>query len=172
VLIDTPGRLASGEGASARPSAAIPRDKVALSISTNESMSVAGALQPGDRVDVIASWTSAPDQPMAQAIFADVRVFAVGRWLGDSRARSVGAGAGGSTAAVEAPGTVTLLLDPQQAVTTQYLLQNGGNIALALRRFDQAGELTTEPVTGESLTRRVLSDGSSTSPAPGAAPSP
>src|SRR5262245_13482863 len=44
VVINVPSRLASGEGAGARAAAAIPRDKVALAISTTEAMSVAGAL--------------------------------------------------------------------------------------------------------------------------------
>jgi Flp pilus assembly protein CpaB len=167
VVIDTPGRLASGEGASARPSAAIPRDKVAFALQTSESMSVAGALQPGDRVDVIAAWTGANNQAIAQTLFPDVRVFAVGRRLDTSRGRPPSAGA-----APEAPATVTLLLDPQQAVTTQYLLQNGGNITLVLRRFDQTGDLTSEPVTGESLTRRVLGAASGGGPAGPMEPSP
>lgn len=154
VVIDLPDRLVSGEGTGARPSASIPRDKVALAISTSESMSLAGALQPGDRVDVIATWTTGANQPIAQAIFPDVRVFAVGRRLDDARGRTVTTGTGGASGPGEAPGTVTLLLDPQQAVTTQYLLQNGGSITLALRRFDQAGDLSSEPVTGDTLTPR------------------
>lgn len=175
VVIDAPGRLASGAGATSRPSAAIPRDKVALAISTSESMGVAGALQPGDRVDVIATWTGPNSQAIAQSVFPDIRVFAVGRRLDDARGRSLSAAAAGASTS-ETPTTVTLLLDAQQAVTTQYLLQNGGTIALALRRFDQTGDLPSEPVTAEALTRRAQGAaegaGAGSAPPPGSNPSP
>jgi Flp pilus assembly protein CpaB len=176
IVMNTPDRLASGEGFTARPSAAIPRDKVALAITAGESVSVAGALLPGDRVDIIATWTAPGDETIAQTIFPDVRVFAVGPWQGGNRARGTAAVAGGGAASPSTPATtVTLLLDNQQAVVTQYLLQTGGHIALALRRFDQGIDIPTEPVTAEALTRRVLGapPGSGpTSAPPTAVPSP
>src|SRR5205823_4496039 len=100
----------------------------------------------------------------------------VGRRLSDPQARAGSAGAVGASASAEPPATITLLLDPQQAVTMQYLLQNGGSIALAMRRFDQGGDLPTEPVTAESLTRRVLggadSGGAASPVPPGPIPGP
>jgi Flp pilus assembly protein CpaB len=177
IVMNTPDRLASGEGFTARPSAAIPRDKVALAITAGESVSVAGALLPGDRVDIIATWTAPGEETIAQTIFPDVRVFAVGPWQGSNRGRSASAAVAGAVSPSPPPPatTVTLLLDNQQAVITQYLLQTGGHIALALRRFDQGIDIPTEPVTAEALTRRVLGappGGAATSLPPTSVPSP
>src|SRR5207244_3481742 len=112
VLIDAPDRLATAEGTGARPSATIPRDKVALAISASDSVSVAGALQPGDRVDVIASWTAPGEQLVSQTLFPDVRVFSVGPWQGANRGRpGLGSVAGAAAPAPSAAAsTVTLLL--------------------------------------------------------------
>lgn len=151
MVLDTPDRLASGEGATARPAAAIPRDKVALTIPANEAISVAGSLQPGDRVDVIATWQPQSPRPITQAIFQDVRVFAVGPWQSDLRGRVQGAVGGNGI-----PSSVTLLLDYQQAVAVEHLQTTGGHLTLALRQFDQAGDQSIEAVTPEVITRRYF----------------
>jgi pilus assembly protein CpaB len=148
MVLGTPERLASGEGATGRPAAAIPRDKVALAVPAGDSVSVAGAVRPGDRVDVIATWTRPGGTAVSQDIFQDVRVFAVGPWEADGRLPVAG-GAGVTS-------SVTLLLDYQQAVMLEYLLRTGGHVALALRRFDQSGDVPTEPATAESVTRRIF----------------
>jgi Flp pilus assembly protein CpaB len=93
VVLGTPDRLASGEGASARAAAVIPRDKVAVAIPATDAVTVAGALQPGDRVDVIGTWTRPNGQAASQNIFHDVRVFAVGRWQGGAGPPSAAAAA-------------------------------------------------------------------------------
>src|SRR5262249_43045959 len=80
IVLGSAERLASGEGASARPAASIPRDKVALAVPAGDSVSVAGAVQPGDRVDVIATWTQANGTAITQDVFQDVRVFAIGQY--------------------------------------------------------------------------------------------
>jgi pilus assembly protein CpaB len=153
IVLGTPERLASGEGATARPAAAIPRDKVALAIPSGEAVSVAGALQPGDRVDVIATWVRPGGTAVTQDIFQDVRVFAVGQWQAESRVATAAVAA--VTGSSVAP-SVTLLLDYQQAVVLEYLLRTGGQVAVALRRFDQSGDVTTEPMTAEALSRRYF----------------
>ncbi len=168
IVLGTPDRLASGEGASARPAATIPRDKVALAIPATDAVAVAGAVQPGDRVDVIATWSRTSGQSVAQDIFQDVRVFAVGPWRGSSGGPVAGAVSAATSAATGGGPTsaITLLLDYQQAVILEYLLQNGGHVSLALRRFDQGDDVPTEPVTAESLTRRLLGDTAAPLPAP------
>jgi Flp pilus assembly protein CpaB len=143
MVLGTPDRLASGEGAGARPAAAIPRDKVALALSATDAISVAGAVQAGDRVDVIGTWARPNGQPVTQAVFQDVRVFAVGRWQSDLRQQPSGTPAS----------TVTLLLDHQQALVIENLVQTGARVSLALRRLDQSGEVPTEPVTHDLLAR-------------------
>jgi Flp pilus assembly protein CpaB len=153
VVLGTPDRLASGEGAGARAAAVIPRDKVAVAIPATDAVTVAGALQAGDRVDVIGTWTRPNGQNATQNLFHDVRVFAVGRWQGS------GGGLPGAAAAPSAGGataTITLLLDYQQAVVVEYLLQSGGHVSIALRRFDQGDDMPTEPATAETLTRRFF----------------
>jgi pilus assembly protein CpaB len=159
-VLGTPDRLVSGEGAAARAAAVIPRDKLAIAIPATDAMSVAGALQPGDRVDVIATWARPNGQNVTQNIFHDVRVFAVGRWQGGSSGGLPGAAAAAAGAASGGGGnptsTITLLLDYQQAVIAEYLLQSGGHISLALRRFDQGEDVSTEPATAETVTRRFF----------------
>lgn len=158
VVLGTPDRLASGEGAGARAAAVIPRNTVAVAIPATDALTVAGALQAGDRVDVIGTWTRPSGQIATQNLFRDVRVFAVGRWRGSS-----GGGPPGAAAAPAASGgggnptsTITLLLDYQQAVVVEYLLQSGGHVSIALRRFDQGDDVATEPATAETLTRRFF----------------
>jgi pilus assembly protein CpaB len=154
VVLGTPNRLVGAEGEGARPAAAIPRDKVALAIAANESVTIAGAVQPGDRVDVIATWNRPTGAAVTQDIFQDVRVFAVGRWQGETRVPVASGLADGGP-----PTTVTLLLDYQQAVVLEYLMRTGGHISLALRRFDQASDVPTEPITPDSVRRYFGVDG-------------
>jgi pilus assembly protein CpaB len=137
-----PDRLASNEGTTARPAAAIPRDKVALAMGATDTISVAGAVQPGDRVDVLATMVRPNAEAITQSIFQDVQVFAVGRWQSDAQQRA---------AAANAPSTVTLLLDYQQALVLENLQQTGARVSLALRRLDQTGDVPTEPVTPDSI---------------------
>ncbi|HLH27249.1 MAG TPA: Flp pilus assembly protein CpaB [Chloroflexota bacterium] len=148
IVLGTPDRLASGEGAGARAAAVIPRDKVAVAIPATDAVTVAGALQPGDRVDVIGTWTRPDGLNATQNMFHDVRVFAVGRWQGSGGGTATSAASGGNAS------TITLLLDYQQAVVVEYLLQSGGHLSVALRRFDQGEDVPTEPATAETVTRR------------------
>ena len=146
VVMATEDRLTSPESPSARPAATIPRDKVAIAIAANDRVRLAGAMQQGDRVDVITTWgRQADDSVFTELLFQDVRVFAVGRSQSiDPKVRNN----------ETAPTTVTLLVDYQQAVVLEYLLRTGGHISLVLRRFDQAGEVGTDPVTADMLLRR------------------
>jgi pilus assembly protein CpaB len=146
-------RLFTGEGVTARPAASIPRDMVALALAANERVVVAGAVQPGDRVDVIATWGPGSGQVATQDLFQDVRVFAVGR---------VQTGAGARPNPDAAPTTITLLVDYEQAVVLEHLLRTDGSIALVLRRFDQGGTVPVEPVSTESMLRRFRLDGATT----------
>jgi Flp pilus assembly protein CpaB len=148
IVLGTPSRLVSTEGEGARPAASIPRDKVALAITANDSVTVAGAVQPGDRVDIIATWTGPNGQANAEDLFQDVRVFAVGRWQTGVR-QQVASSVGGA----DNPTAITLLLDYQQAVMLEYLIRTGGSISVALRRFDQSGDVRTAPVTADSFAR-------------------
>jgi Flp pilus assembly protein CpaB len=152
ILLDSPDRLVSGEGGTARPAASIPRDQVALTIMANESISVAGAVRPGDRVEVIATWQAPGTPPVTRQMFQDVRVFAVGPWqnpvIFDRVQTMVSLNA--------IPSSITLLLDYHQAVAVEHLLRTGGQLSLALRRFDQAGDRGIESITSDVLMRRYF----------------
>jgi len=152
VVMNTPDRLATSEGGS-RASAAIPRDKVALTIPANDTLTVAGALNPGDRVDIIVTWAPQGDPAITRVLYQDVRVFAVGPWqpIGDPEAEPDSASAPPRASAT----SITFLLDGSQAAELQYLLQTGGSIALALRRLDQAAELTAAPITADYMRARL-----------------
>jgi pilus assembly protein CpaB len=149
-----PERLATNEGTTARPAAAIPRDKVALALPATETISVAGAVQPGDRVDVLATVARPNTEPVTQSIFQDVQVFAVGRWQSDAQPRA---------AAQNPASTVTLLLDYQQALVLENLQQTGARVSLALRRIDQTGAVPTEPVTPDAVAGQWMRLGGTTS---------
>ena len=79
----------------------------------------------------------------------DVRVFGVGRWGSGLRQQVAG-----TVGAPDTASSITLLLDYQQAIMLEYLIRTGGHINVALRRFDQSGDVPTAPVTLDSLTRR------------------
>jgi Flp pilus assembly protein CpaB len=152
ILLDTPDRLVSGEGGTARPAASIPRDQVALTIMANESVSVAGAVRPGDRVEVIATWQAPGTPPVTRQIFQDVRVFAVGPWQNTALLDRVQT----MVTPNAIPSSITLLLEYHQAVAVEHLLRTGGQLSLALRRFDQAGDRSIESITSDILMRRYF----------------
>jgi pilus assembly protein CpaB len=151
----TADRLASPEGAGARSSALIPNDHVALTIPASDRVIIASGVQPGDRVDLIITWSRTGEEGVVtQDFLQDIRVFAVGQPLG------------GTSTAATTPGvpSVTLLLDYQQAVLIEHVIRTGGSVALALRRFDQFGIVPTEPVTNDRLRLRLLPPDGSTAP--------
>lgn len=151
-LMNTSDRLVAGEGGS-RPSAAIPNDKVAFTIPANETLAVAGALHPGDRVDVIATWAPPGEPASTRMLYQDVRVFAVGPWQAHADPGTESDRV--STAVRTNATTITFLLDYAQAAELQYLLQTGGNIALALRRLDQSTEVSAFPITSDYMRARL-----------------
>jgi pilus assembly protein CpaB len=149
----TADRLASPEGAGARVSALIPNDQVALTIPSNDRVVIATGVQAGDRVDIIITWARAgDDRVVTHDLLQDIRVFAVGQTQG------------GTTPVASAPGapSITLLVDYGQAVLLEHVLRTGGSVALALRRFDQFGNVATEPITSERLQIRLLPEGAGT----------
>jgi Flp pilus assembly protein CpaB len=163
LILDAPDRLTIGEGG-ARASATIPRDYVAVTIPATEMLTVAGALQPGDRVDVIVTWAPPNEPPITRILHQDVRVFSVGFWQqqqGDAQTGLLRV----PVAARIAVSSVTLLLDSTQAAELQFLTRSGGDIALALRRLDQFADVSADPITTDSMRAKLLG-----SPAP--APSP
>jgi pilus assembly protein CpaB len=159
VVMNTPDRLATSEGGS-RASAAIPEDKVAFTIPANDTLTVAGALNPGDRVNIIATWAPQGEPAVTRVLYQDVRVFAVGPWqpAGDPEADTDSGSAPPRASAT----SITFLLDYSQAAELQYLLQTGGSIALALRRLDQHAEVTAAPITADYMRARLYGTSAAT----------
>ena len=130
------------DGSSGTVSALLPVGSVAMAIPVNDVMSVAGAVRPNDRVDIIA--TTTPRQgngsgvPVTQLLMQDVKVLSVGLWGQDAGAEN------------QRYNTVTLVLDRQQALLLQHLLQTEARLTMVLRRFDDERQVETRPVTSDS----------------------
>jgi pilus assembly protein CpaB len=114
-----PGKLA-GENAGAGLPSMIPPGMRAVSVRVNDVVSVAGFVQPGTRVDVLATGSSGADR-QTTTVLENVAVIAVGKSL----ARS----ATGEN--LTAP-VITLLVSPDDAQKLALVSQEG-RIQLALR---------------------------------------
>ena len=102
----------------------IPKDKRAVTIAVNEVTSIAGFVKPGQYVDVINVVAKQNAKPaMGKMILQNVLVLGTGArdmsTAGSNRAEKVG--------------TVTLAVDPRDAVKLRVAQQEGGTISLALR---------------------------------------
>jgi pilus assembly protein CpaB len=184
-LVDIPKGeqiLASSLGASAAPIAEtfardVPGGMRAVSIALEEIVGVGGLVQPGDRVDVIASYdlispeSESPadnaldalgelvnmdlggnsDAPFAVAelIVQDVKVLAIGQSLDGSRPAAAPADPTAVASAEPTPErpipnpeatSVTLLVDPTQALRLLLAVQSDGKFRLLLRA---PGDVTT-----------------------------
>jgi Flp pilus assembly protein CpaB len=103
-------------------------------------------------VEVIATWQAPGISPVTRQMFQDVRVFAVGPWQNPvvfDRVQTM-------VSLNAIPSSITLLLDYHQAVAVEHLLRTGGQLSLALRRFDQAGDRSIESITSDVLMRRYF----------------
>jgi len=136
-----------------------PTGKRAISVSVDNMASIAGLIQPGDHVDVLAlivmpetagsrSGTKS-STPSLVPLFQNVEILAVGGEIVPS------AGAGSSAkkeqAKLSAPaGTVTLALDPQEAVLLSFV-QEHGKIKLNLRSSEDTQKETIRPADWDTL---------------------
>lgn len=116
----------------------IPKGMVAYPLPASDLLTANGAIQPGDRVDVLATLhvkmivrkgsgdnTDESDQPTTQTMLQNLQVLDV---LGQS---SSGTGAS----------AVVLLVTPQQAVTLKLAKDSGGTLDLALRPANDSGKI-------------------------------
>ncbi|MDE3090433.1 MAG: Flp pilus assembly protein CpaB [Chloroflexota bacterium] len=142
----------------------VPEGKVAVAFSIGSVTGVAGALQPGDTVDLLLTLnpsalqqttttrtTTAPTgtegQPVTQLMLQDVLILQVGTWA------SVAPTAGQPQAAAAAD-TITVALDRQDALALKSAREQG-LIDLALRHAgDHKAAPATEPVTLQYLNKR------------------
>ena len=115
-----PGKLAAEKGGSGLPSL-IPQGMRAVSVRVNDVVSVAGFVQPGSRVDVLATGNQGNNDRQTSTVLENVAVIAVGKNLernasGDSTTASV----------------ITLLVSPDDGQRLTLASQEG-RIQLALR---------------------------------------
>lgn len=102
----------------------IPKDKRAVTIPVDEISSIAGFVKPGQYVDVINVNAKSGNIPtVGKMILQNVLV------LGTGQRDMSNAGSGKA----EKIGTVTLAVDPRDAVKLRVAQQEGGKISLALR---------------------------------------
>lgn len=110
---------------------------------------VAEAIQPGDRVDVIATFKSQSTSPTAasavatQRLLSNVLVLQVGPWPNPG-------------AKVQSSGytIVTFQLQEQEALVLEYATLNAVNLTLVLRPANDREALTLEPVTFDYINQR------------------
>ncbi len=141
----------------------VPEGKVAVAFPITVLSGIAGALQPGDTVNIMLtlnppqpaptsrSTTTAPigieGQPLTQLMLQDVLVLQVGTW---PTGAAQGGGGGGAQPAAS---VITFVLEPQDALALKSARELG-IIELALRRAGDHKAFTTEPVGLEYLNRR------------------
>ncbi len=138
----------------AHSSAALLLDKgtVAKAMSVSVVSSVAAAIQAGDRVDIIATFTplstgtqQAPS--IVNRLLADVLIIQVGPWPAPG-AKDQGANTGtGAT-------VITVQLKEQDALVLEYALENAGTVTLFLRPANDHDILTLDPVTLDYIIQR------------------
>jgi pilus assembly protein CpaB len=132
-------------------SALLPPGHVAVILPVTELISVGGAVQPHDRVDLIATLAvpqaNGSQRVVTQALLRNVAVVATGTQT-SPQALVLGQN-------VRQPySTLTLALTPQDALVVQHLLQANVRMALALRRPDDAQVAEVTPVTMDEIARR------------------
>jgi len=115
-----PDKLADANAGAGLP-ALIPPGMRAVSVRVNDVVSVAGFVQPGTRVDVLATGIHGAGENETTTVLENVAVIAVGRSLLDRMTGDVGNA-----------GVITLLVSPDDAQRLTLASQEG-RIQLALR---------------------------------------
>lgn len=151
-------KLTSGAQVKKRDLAAItPVGKRAIAVTPENMNDIAGLINPGDNVDLIAVLSTPKKgvegkvslQQTIVPVFQNVLILAVGQET-ESRAAS------GKTqrATTEKPSQVTVALDPKEANILTFL-QEQGKIRVVLRSAQDTQISVAEPVTWESVLERI-----------------
>jgi pilus assembly protein CpaB len=138
-----------------------PSGKRAVNVAADNMASIANLVRPGDRVDVLAL-IALPDTVAAQAgtksstprlipLFQAVEVLAVGGEFVASPAEAAAKAKGEQAKAPSvASGTVTLALDPQEAVLLSFV-QEHGKVKLDLRSSEDTKQETVKAADWDTL---------------------
>ncbi len=125
---------------------------VAIAMGVGGTSNVANAIQTGDRVDILATFTAQPvgkagentGAPLTatQRLLADILILQVGPWSGEC-------GKAECSASI-----VTFQLKEQDALVLKHAVDNGGNLTLVLRAANDTQLDNLEPVTLEYINKR------------------
>ena len=133
-----PDKLADENAGAGLPSL-IPQGMRAVSVRVNDVVSVAGFVQPGTRVDVMATGIHGAGEDQTTTVLENVAVIAVGRSLLDRVTGDVGNA-----------GVITLLVSPDDAQRLTLATQEG-RIQLALRNPLDTRKESLDPTKASSL---------------------
>lgn len=161
--------LVTREEAEAKGSSAallVPEGMVAVAFPISQTSGVAGAVEGGDRVDVLmtiempqeetglepvaAAQQDVESAPATQLLLQKLEVLHVGAWNAPEAARRGQLASGGGSSQT----VVTLLVTPQDALTLKFARERGVALDLALRSAGDAQEFTTETVDLEYMRER------------------
>ncbi|HZQ09031.1 MAG TPA: Flp pilus assembly protein CpaB [Anaerolineae bacterium] len=148
----------SKDDAEARHSnAALILDKgtVAIAFGVSLNSDVAEAIQPGDRVDLIATYTADVPNPafpgqyvVTQKTLENLLILQVGPWPRDVGEQSSSGGGGGGI------NIVTFQVQEQDALVLKQIENTASSYAFALRAANDDEIFQTEPVTLEYINKR------------------
>ncbi len=132
----------------------LEKGTVAIALPVTINTNVAGAIQAGDRVDILATFTAPPVATANQApglplitthhLMQDVLILQVGPWPNPN---SKDQGNAGAT-------VVTFQMQEQDALVLKYSLENSSGLTLALRPANDTDLANPEPVTLEYINKR------------------
>jgi pilus assembly protein CpaB len=135
----------------------IPPGMVAFTIPASEFTAVAGAIQPGDYVDVLLTLkvkdtdlrtgNESAELATSQVTLQDLKVIHVGTWAPPQQAPQATAGAATTTQTAKPAGasTITFLVTEQDALVLKFAKEQGV-IDLALRPYNDHDKVTTDSV--------------------------
>jgi Flp pilus assembly protein CpaB len=132
----------------------LEKGTVAIALPVTINSNVANALQTGDRVDILATFTAPPVATANQApsaplitthhLMQDVLILQVGPWPSPNSKEQ---NSGGSA-------VVTFQMQEQDALVLKYALENSSGLTLVLRPANDTELAKPEPVTIEYINKR------------------
>jgi Flp pilus assembly protein CpaB len=132
----------------------LEKGSVAIALPVTANTEVADAIQAGDRVDILATFTAQPvttgnqsaGQPLVAShrLLQNVLILQIGPWPNPGTKSQGGA----------ATTVVTLQLNEQDALVLKYSLENSNGLTLVLRPANDTDLANPEPVTLEYINKR------------------
>jgi len=124
----------------------LPPAKRAMAIAVDQVTGIGGILGPGDRVDILASYTDADGSSRTTLLLHDVEILAVGGFSGEMGEGLV-PGESPQFQPATAETTVVLTLELEDAMKLTYMDNFGEEVRLILRRRDDRTSPSVWPVT-------------------------